>query len=183
VATIMAAWARSQTSVMVVAMASCAVGWTSTSPQVSDRTVIPFDFGWRWTLGAGVPPTPPPTPIGGCKFPHNLTGVQCLGLSRVMSATTAATCAQAACDAGAEAWQLCRHFPGECQAPCFVGSAASCTSKNDRFVGGGRDQPPTAVSEQQSPSRHRRFLAHGDGGRSSAAIHKSVQCIATFTAT
>lgn len=111
---------------------------TSSPLQEGRRDVIPFDFGWRWSLGPSVPPTPSPTPSGGCEFPLNLTGVQCLSLDRVMGATTRTACAAAACDIGAEVWQWCRRFPGECQAPCFVGSADKCTTASNQFDGAGR---------------------------------------------
>jgi hypothetical protein len=123
---------------LVCALASAAI--LSPGAALAPREVVPFDFGFRFHLGAASTPPPPPPCDPQGSFPRNVSGLQCLGLTG-SPATTAEACAAAACAAGAEAWQLCAAFPGDCSAPCFIGPGGSCSTRNPRFGAGGARAP------------------------------------------
>lgn len=74
---------------------------------------------------------------GNCTFPHNLTGVQCKGLTDHKQAKTPKACEASCCaEAQCDIWQF------EASAGCWIGTANSCDKVGPGWVGGGRGTPP-----------------------------------------
>lgn len=90
-----------------------------------------------WSLAASSPCTGP------LSFPHNATGVQCHGLTKMGAAADEMACAKVCCADGAcNTWQL---DVGASAKGCWIGHVAvgGCDPpKQGTWVGGQRDDPP-----------------------------------------
>ena len=104
-----------------------------TSCNISQREVINFDFGWRFSLnGEGSIVKCPKS-----EFPHNLTMAECYGL-RTFYANNADDCRGACCaDITCTVW-LYSNSDG-----CLIGRSDDCSSSNTKStrMGGRRDIP------------------------------------------
>ena len=100
---------------------------------VQPREDINFDFGWKFSLGNI------PVHCDASAFPHDLGKVECLGLSKVASASNPDECRDACCGQTMCAiWQYDVKNPDD---GCWVGQSQDCNHTNDAWVGGGRDTP------------------------------------------
>ena len=107
------------------------------------REEIKFDFGWRFHLGDL-------TPFVNCNssaFPHDLSGVECIGL-KSNQANSSEDCRNACCgDLNCAIWQFAK------DKGCWIGNSKDCTRKNADWVGGGRDVPaPTPPPSKTGPT-------------------------------
>lgn len=99
------------------------------------REEISFNFGWRFYLGHIQ---------GYCDasaFPHNLTGMQCMGLLNHMDAPGPNDCRVACCLSPMCAIWLFSKDDG-----CWVGQSDDCNHPNPAWIGGGKDVPATLPS-------------------------------------
>lgn len=110
----------------------------------SGRTEVNFDFAWRFRLGRDhrPAPAPPPAPPAGCSGTfafETANNLQCGGLSRDPSGTTAALCKQACCtDNACAVWQWSE--PAQ-SGGCWRGFCSGTWNKNNAWVGGNRSAP------------------------------------------
>ena len=96
----------------------------------AQRVTVSLNFGVRTAPDASAPPT-----CDASIYNTSLNNQRCMGLSSLSAATDAPTCAAAACETGAQAWQF---LLGQ---GCWAGAPNSCGPSSDAWAGAAAAAP------------------------------------------
>uniref|UniRef100_A0A1X7V5G4 Uncharacterized protein n=1 Tax=Amphimedon queenslandica TaxID=400682 RepID=A0A1X7V5G4_AMPQE len=98
----------------------------------SNRESVNFDHAWRFKLGYENEPV---IQCSNSNFPHDLSGLQCQGLTHKVNISNADDCRDTCCaDVMCAIWQYSN-------VGCWTGQSDNCYNKTKVWVGGRRDVP------------------------------------------
>lgn len=117
-------------TVLFVVVCSLLTTRTVATAPVSERTVVPFRYGWRFHYGPGPDDAPGP---GNCEFSRDLTGMSCDGMEHNPNRFTNDDCRTACCYHDA-----CMTWTHDGNRACYWGGANLTCSKAHGYTGGGR---------------------------------------------